>query len=211
MYIGFGSIVVDDPEKLTKSVYDAVKKTGQRAIISKGWGNLGGSDVDVPENVLLIGNCPHDWLFQHVSCVVHHGGAGTTATGLYLRRPTVVVSFFGDQLFWGTIVARAGAGPKPIPYRELNSERLAAGIRKALEESTLERANEIGEQMHSENGVEDAVWSFHRHLDLDKLRCALVSHKPAVWQVKHSKTALSAVAAAVLINAGYLKQDNLNL
>ena len=32
--------------------------------------------------IYFIGNCPHDWLFQHVSMVVHHGGAGTTAAGI---------------------------------------------------------------------------------------------------------------------------------
>lgn len=212
VYIGFGSIVVDDPQKLTKSVFDAIKETGERAIISKGWGNLGGGGaIDVPENVYLIDNCPHDWLFQHVTCVVHHGGAGTTATGLSLGRPTVVISFFGDQLFWGSIVARAGVGPKPIRYGDLTSGKLAAAIKKALEGSTLERAHEIGEQMRNEDGVENAVHSFHRHLDLSKLRCALVPYKPAAWQVKHSETKLSAVAAAVLVDAGCLNLENLIL
>jgi len=31
--------------------------------------------------------------------------------------PTIVVPFFGDQFFWGRIVADAGAGPEPIPIR----------------------------------------------------------------------------------------------
>lgn len=33
IYIGFGSIVVDNPDKLTKTVFEAVKKTGQRALV----------------------------------------------------------------------------------------------------------------------------------------------------------------------------------
>jgi len=81
VYIGFGSIVVDDPEALTKIIFGAVKRAGVRALVSKGWGGLGGEKV-IPENVYLLGNCPHDWLFQYVSCVVHHGGAGTTAIGI---------------------------------------------------------------------------------------------------------------------------------
>ena len=54
----------------------------------------------------MLGNIPHDWLFdkERVSAVVHHGGAGTTAIGLAKGRPTVVVPFFGDQAFWGTHV-----------------------------------------------------------------------------------------------------------
>jgi UDP:flavonoid glycosyltransferase YjiC (YdhE family) len=51
----------------------------------------------------MLGNIPHDWLFdkERVAAVVHHGGAGTTAIGLAKGRPTVVIPFFGDQGFWG--------------------------------------------------------------------------------------------------------------
>jgi UDP:flavonoid glycosyltransferase YjiC (YdhE family) len=104
VYIGFGSIVVDDPVGLTKLLFDAVKLAKVRAIVSKGWGGVGTGDV--PDDVYLIGNCPHDWLFKRVSCVVHHGGAGTTAAGIALGKPTVVVPFFGDQPFWGQVSLR---------------------------------------------------------------------------------------------------------
>jgi sterol 3beta-glucosyltransferase len=60
----------------------------------------------VPSNVFILGNVPHDWLFERVSAVVHHGGAGTTAIGLKKGCPTVVVPFFGDQPFWGELRTR---------------------------------------------------------------------------------------------------------
>lgn len=94
VYIGFGSIVVDEPERLMTIVLQAVRMLGVRAIISKGWSNLAGTDDD--DNVFSIGDCPHEWLFQHVAAVVHHGGAGTTACGLLNGRPTVIVPFFGE-------------------------------------------------------------------------------------------------------------------
>lgn len=96
VYIGFGSIVVDDPNAMTALIFEAVQKAGVRALVSKGWGGIGGDDLKVPENIMLLGNCPHDWLFKHVSAVVHHGGAGTTATGIAAGKPTLVVPFFGD-------------------------------------------------------------------------------------------------------------------
>lgn len=98
IYIGFGSIVVDKPEVLLATVLGAVKETGVRAIISKGWSELNADDI--PPNVFFLGDCPHEWLFQHVSAVVHHGGAGTCAAGLINGRPTAIVPFFGDQPFW---------------------------------------------------------------------------------------------------------------
>jgi UDP:flavonoid glycosyltransferase YjiC (YdhE family) len=95
IYIGFGSIVIDDPDKLTVMLVEAVLSTGQRAIISRGWSKLGANQPANP-NILYLGDCPHEWLFQHVAAVIHHGGAGTTACGLQNGRPTMVVPFFGE-------------------------------------------------------------------------------------------------------------------
>ncbi|RMZ38028.1 hypothetical protein AFCA_002180 [Aspergillus flavus] len=211
VYIGFGSIVVDNPAKLTEIVFEAVRLTGKRALVSKGWGNIGEGRAEVPKDVMLLGKVPHDWLFQHVSCVVHHGGAGTTAAGLVLGRPTVIVPFFGDQPFWGSIVARAGAGPQPVPYKQLTAEKLAEAINIALEPSTLEKAEEIGKGMRTERGVQNAVCSFHQHLDLRSLRCAICPTRPAVWWHKHLHIKLSAFAAAVLVEAGIVDPHHFEL
>ena len=96
VFIGFGSIVVDDPDALTNTVVAAVKSAGCRAIIQKGWAGM--TPTDLPEEILLIGAAPHDWLFPRMAAVVHHGGAGTTSAGLRVGRPTVIVPFFGDQV-----------------------------------------------------------------------------------------------------------------
>lgn len=93
VYIGFGSIVLDDPQGVISTILDAVRIAGVRAIISKGWSNLAGSGSD---SIYWIGDCPHEWLFQHVAAVVHHGGAGTTACGLRYGKPTTIVPFFGE-------------------------------------------------------------------------------------------------------------------
>lgn len=95
IYIGFGSIVIDDPERITGLLLEAIQRTGVRALISRGWSNLGGTATD---NVMYLGDCPHEWLFQHVAAVIHHGGAGTTACGLLHGRPTTIVPFFGEYV-----------------------------------------------------------------------------------------------------------------
>lgn len=210
IYIGFGSIVVDDAAALTRIVFAAVQATGQRAVISKGWGNIGAEEADT-DSIMMIDKVPHDWLFQHVSVVIHHGGAGTTAAGLALGRPTVVIPFFGDQTFWGSIVSRAGAGPDPIPWKRLTAENLADAIRFALKEGTREKAAEIGADMRQEEGVRNAVCSFYGHLDEEALRCSLCPGRPAVWWVKQSHIKLSAFAATVLVETGLVKPHNLVL
>lgn len=58
VYIGFGSIVVDNPAKLTEIVFEAVRLTGKRALVSKGWGNIGEGRAEVPKDVMLLGKVP---------------------------------------------------------------------------------------------------------------------------------------------------------
>jgi UDP:flavonoid glycosyltransferase YjiC (YdhE family) len=211
VYIGFGSIVVDDPDGLTRIIFDAVAETGVRALVSKGWGGLGADSMGIPDGVFMLGNVPHDWLFKHVSAVCHHGGAGTIAAGIQAGKPTIVVPFFGDQPFWGAMVARAGAGPDPIPYKKLTATGLAEAIRVALRPETLERAKELGEKIREEKGADIGGQSFHKHLNVDALRCAVAPSRVAVWRVRRSKTHLSALAAATLVNSGYLRYSDLKL
>ncbi|KAL4807220.1 hypothetical protein BDV18DRAFT_114470 [Aspergillus unguis] len=211
IYIGFGSIVVEKPENLTEILFSAVQLTGQRALISKGWSKIGSGRSDIPDNIFLLDASPHDWLFKHVSCVVHHGGAGTTAAGLLAGLPTVIIPFFGDQPFWGSIVARAGAGPEPIPFKKLTAETLASAITRALNPEIREKASSIGENMRMEKGAENAVSSFHRHLDVESLRCSICPTRPAVWWLRHSHVKLSTFAASVLLHTGHINPRDIML
>lgn len=196
IYIGFGSIVVDKPEEFTKLILEAVKKAGVRALVSRGWSNVGGNDV--PDNVYLLGNVPHDWLFRHVSAVVHHGGAGTCAIGLALGRPTVIVPFFGDQFWWAGIVSRAGAGPQAVPFKELTADKLADNIKKALEPDMKAKARELSEKMKDENGVKTAAEQFHTMQRAQSFACFLCPDRTAVWRVRRTNIQLSGLAAAIL-------------
>lgn len=49
VYIGFGSIVVSDPEALTKLVSEAVEKSEVCAIVSKGWSARTSSEDDAKD------------------------------------------------------------------------------------------------------------------------------------------------------------------
>ncbi|KAK4140289.1 glycosyltransferase [Dichotomopilus funicola] len=211
VYIGFGSIVVDDPDGLTQTIFDAVIRSGVRAIVSKGWGGFGSAGGDIPEGVFMLGNCPHDWLFKRVSAVVHHGGAGTTAAGILAGRATIVVPFFGDQIFWGSMVAKAGAGPAPIPYKKLTADNLAEAIQYALLPETQARAAELGGRIQQEQGADVGGKSFHQFLNTDMMRCSLAPSRVAVWRVRRSQVRLSALAATVLVREGWLKYSDLKL
>lgn len=196
---------------MTKLIFEAIKKTGQRALVSKGWGGFGTDSLAIPDNVFMLGNVPHDWLFKHVSCVVHHGGAGTTAAGIAMGRPTVVVPFFGDQPFWGAMVAKAGAGPLPVASKHLTADNLAAAILEALKPTVLDRAKELGDKIKSEQGTQIGAKSFHDNLDLDVLRCKFSPKRAAAWRIKRTSFRLSPFAATTLSNEGLLDFADLKL
>lgn len=215
VYIGFGSIVVDDPDRFTSMIFEAIEKAGVRALVSKGWGGLG-DEGNVPENVYMLENTPHDWLFPRVSAVVHHGGAGTTAIGLKSGKPTMIVPFFGDQPFWGAMVSRAGAGAQEaIPYKRLTVDKLAEGIKQCLSPEAKTAAEKLAEDIAEEgDGAKNAVESFHCHLPMrgeHSMRCSVLPDHVAVWTLKHSILRLSALAADLLIETKKIKWQDLRL
>lgn len=73
-----------ESKKLLKEILNALKETKQRAIMMSGWCNLAGGLEEFPElkeNVLVLEDVPHSWLFPRVSFIIHHGGAGSTGAG----------------------------------------------------------------------------------------------------------------------------------
>ena len=203
VYIGFGSIVVDNPDKFTALIFKAVAKAGVRALVSKGWGGLGDKD-STPDHVYMLENTPHDWLFPRVRAVIHHGGAGTTAIGLKCGKPTMVVPFFGDQPFWGAMVAKASAGAEaPVPYKKLSVDALANGIKQCLSSDAQKNAQRLAESIEAEgDGAQNAIDSFHQHLPLSgehSIRCSILHDRVAAWALKHSIIRLSTVAAEFLV------------
>ena len=116
VYVGFGSIIVPDPAKMTQEVVDAVLRADVRCVLSKGWSDrLEGPGRDVPEvqlppEIFQIKSAPHDWLFAQMDAAAHHGGSGTTGASLRAGIPTIVRPFFGDQFFFGARLEDLGVG-----------------------------------------------------------------------------------------------------
>ena len=163
LVITFGSMGGSDGHETTEILIDAVKMTNQRAVIQAGWGLLGTKGTE--KDIYCTEYVPHRWLFPKASCVVHHGGAGTTASVCYAKVPSVVVPHIADQLYWGKRLFDLGAAPKSLHRRKLTAEHLAKRIEQVLGTPTMaERAKTIGTQMESEDGLTtavDLIESFH--------------------------------------------------
>ena len=166
VYIGFGSIVVSDPEALTKTVVESVLKADVRCILSKGWSDRLGSnkDASVPEVPLppaihQINAAPHDWLFKQVDAVAHHGGAGTTGASLRAGVPTIIKPFFGDQFFFGSRVEDLGVG---VYMKKLNTSVFSRAIWEATHsERMIVKANVLGQQIRSVSRRSSCVFNDH--------------------------------------------------
>jgi UDP:flavonoid glycosyltransferase YjiC (YdhE family) len=164
VYVGFGSMKNRNPREATELVLKALHKSGQRGVLMTGWGGL--SKIDMPENVFLLHEIAHDWLFPRTAAVVHHGGAGTTAAGLRAGVPSIIIPFLIDQPFWGHRVAALGVGPRPIPRQKLTVDNLAAAITEATSNADMRRrAATLGARIRAEKGVTRAVEAFHTHLE----------------------------------------------
>ena len=144
------------PKNLNAVVETALTRLGCRAVLLAG--PAGQLDLPSSPRRLAVRDIPFDWLFRRVDAVVHHGGAGTTAQAARAGKPSVAVPFFGDQLFWGQRIHRAGGGPRPIPRRALTSERLVSAIDEALHDPrSAERAAILGTRVRAETGLSTAV------------------------------------------------------
>ncbi len=164
VYIGFGSMVDKEPERISKIAIDALRLSGQRGILSAGWNGLGVKNLQ--ETVFSIGSIPHAWLFKRMAAIVHHGGAGTTAAALHSGVPQIITPFFCDQPFWAERVFKLGVGPKSIPYSKLTAEKLAELIGKTVSNKEMKaKAELIGKTIDTEDGVQTAVNIIEEYLN----------------------------------------------
>lgn len=118
-----------------------------------------------------------------------------------------------SQPFWGEMIAAAGAGPEPIPYRSLTSTNLSEAIQFCLRPEAQVAARSIAASMSREEGVKTAVSSFYANLPVSDMCCDLLSDQPAVWeyQRKGKRLKLSGVAAESLTNRLKIDRDKLKL
>ena len=154
--VSFGSMGGEKGPELTKTVLEALEKVGAAGIIQSGYAGL--FEENAPENVHFAEYVPHGWLFEQGSCVVHHGGAGTTMAACRAGVPSVVVTFIADQPYFASNLRRLGIAPKMTWFRWLNADVLAERLREVLNQPTFfQTAQQLRPQFRAEKGTERAV------------------------------------------------------
>lgn len=154
--ISFGSVSGRNGRETTEILIRAVKMIKQRAIIQAGWEGLGVQDV--PSDIFCTEYVPHHWLFPQASCIVHHGGAGTTTSACRAGVPSVVVPHHSEQRYWGKTLYNLGVAPKILNRRDLTVKRLVKRVNQVLTTPAMaKRAQGLSTQIKSENGLITAV------------------------------------------------------
>lgn len=158
IYVGFGSMQTRDRDGTTRLILEAIRQSGKRAVLATGWDGLTEPPSGLGSNqICVIGEAPHGWLFPRVSLAVHHGGAGTTGAAIRAGIPSILVPFLADQPFWAWQIERLGLGPPRLNHKLLTAELLAGAIVAASGSDMQQRAKQLGSHVANENGVQAAI------------------------------------------------------
>jgi UDP:flavonoid glycosyltransferase YjiC (YdhE family) len=144
-------------QSFTAAVLEAVRRSGQRAVLATGWGGLAGEEGTQDEQIFFTRSAPHDWLFPRIAAAVHHGGAGTTAAAVRAGIPSVIVPFFGDQPFWARCLQREGVAPPIVDRHSMAAEALASAIQAAMTKPMRKAATLLGQSVRAEDGTGQAI------------------------------------------------------
>ena len=167
LLITFGSM----PYKSAIDINDFIKAIRNqfdlKILIVKAWGL---KDFLIEENneVMAIDKAPFNLLFPLANYVIHHGGAGTTATALLAGIPQMICPIlhpFGDQFFWGKQIEKKGLGVCPIPLKNLTIKKLTNSVSLLINGDFKNNAKIVRKQIKSENGLDTALKIIESHFN----------------------------------------------
>ena len=157
VFVGFGSLAGTRAEQYTELAVDALRRAGLRGVLQTG---LRGR---LSDDVLAVGDVPHDWLFPRMAAVAHACGSGTTGAGVRAGVPAVAVPVMNDQPLWASRLTALGVAPAAIPFRRLTPARLAAALTTAVTDPAYRRrAQALSVRVSAEDGAAPVVEAVNR-------------------------------------------------
>ncbi|WPJ96334.1 glycosyltransferase [Coraliomargarita algicola] len=163
----FGSVTFDEARKvMTRFMRNW--PAGKKIIIQSGWAGL---TIERPNaEMLRVERVSHDQLFKYASMVIHHGGAGTTASVLHAGIPNIIIPHIGDQWFFASEVKRLGVGLEV--KRKRWPEDLPKAVRTVEKSKKMQqRARVLATELAKENGPQTAVAALERLARGSPLAC----------------------------------------
>lgn len=149
VYVGFGSMMPRDPDRLAVAFGEAAARVGVRLLVSGGWsGFMSGTETLATENIRVVGHIDHGSVLPLCRAAVHHGGAGSLAAGLRAGLPTLVTWFGADQPIWGHAVSTSGIGAT-IPVSRVTADHLTDAFATSLSPEVARKAALVSRAMIS--------------------------------------------------------------
>jgi UDP:flavonoid glycosyltransferase YjiC (YdhE family) len=156
IYAGFGSMPPRDRNRTIPLVIRAAGSLGKRIIVGDFQGKT--SDYQSGNDLFFIHSFPHLELFPKTCTVIHHGGAGTTATAAISGVPQVIVPHILDQYYHGHRIYLGCLGPRPIHRSRLTKDRLIVALRECLSNSKINKtAEQVGKSIDRYRSMDLAV------------------------------------------------------
>jgi UDP:flavonoid glycosyltransferase YjiC (YdhE family) len=144
IYFGFGSMPVRSFDATVEMISAACAELGERALIY-----AGANHVDATWNsdrVKIAGAMNHAQIFPLCRAVVHHGGAGTTATGIRAGIPTLILWVTADQPIWAAQIKRLKVGSSRR-FSATTQQSLIADLRTVLAPACAAEAHAVAGRM----------------------------------------------------------------
>ncbi|WP_269542007.1 glycosyltransferase [Cerasicoccus fimbriatus] len=153
--LNFGSVTWDSAVEEFQTLL-ARWPAGKKLIVQSGWAGFAQTPGHERQDIKIIGQANHDMLFARASVIIHHGGAGTTASALHAGRPQIIIPQIADQHFWARECA--GIGLAKIGRGKVWPFQLAEWVAE-VESSASYRSNaqKAAEKLRRENGPMRAV------------------------------------------------------
>lgn len=163
LYITLGTLNSVCPKKIVENVIDVLTKQNIKAIISASWPGI--KDLKLPPWIFALDYVPHGWLLPQVKAIIHHGGIGTTASGLYAGLPSMVIPFVGDEFYWGTKLFEWQVGPRMLTVQEFSEKAFEERVKSLLSNSSYKaKAMQIKQKLEeTPDGVEmtlDVIFNY---------------------------------------------------
>jgi UDP:flavonoid glycosyltransferase YjiC (YdhE family) len=154
LFLSFGSLHRIYPERCTSVLLEAARLFGGKTIIQ-----TLNSEMSIDNNILFLGEYPHDHLLKYCKAAVLHGGAGTAHAVVAAGVPSLTVAFNEEQYGWGMTIYKKGLGAKPCYFRDVSAQMIVSKIKEIADcreiHATLKSVSEL---VANETGAENAVF-----------------------------------------------------
>ncbi|KAJ5538275.1 hypothetical protein N7494_007754 [Penicillium frequentans] len=210
IFVSLDITLLGNSERFVRYLREASDRYGFAFLLPSSFHPVSG--ISESSKIFVLDNVPTDWLIPRVSIVFTHGNVPTISTAIRHGKPMVSFPLLRDQPFWSSAIHRSCIGPEPIQENDCSTEILVDAVRYCMRPETREAAQRISLQIQQENALENAVSSFHSHLNWDNFRCCVTKTDPAIYQMRtRPSIKLSAVAVAILMRVKAMRISGLEL